>query len=909
MAHEGFFFRSRRGLPQELVDAQKRIEELARGYGLDFIEIVYEMCDYDEINMIASYGGFPTRYPHWRFGMEYLQMQKGYEYGLQKIYEMVINTVPSYAYLLDNNMMVDQKLVMAHVCGHVDFFTNNSWFQPTNRKMLDQMANHASRVRRYIDRQGTENVESFIDMCLSIENLIDPFAPHIRRERNSSESDIEKATLQDGVQKLPAKSYMDSYINPPEYLEEQKRKHRADLERMKTFPEQPTRDVMGFVLKHGKLARWQQDVMSIIRDEAMYFAPQAQTKILNEGWACLAGSTYVFSDSGMIGMSDLVTGSHGIVADGETNRNVIDRNIIRDHATIKIRTRRGLVLEGSDNHRLMRPDGSWVRLDELAVGSTLRVAGGQRLWAKKCARLDFERLHRTTVEEASDRAGINVTTFYRSTGSAAHQAMADYAETAHLPAMYNNRIPVTLPAEVDQRLASFLGYLVGDGHISLVKRNLGLTTGDGSQADRFMDLAGELFGVLCSIHKDDGRWRVLIHSATVSDFLIQVLGLTHGPSAREKHVPEAILRSPERVVSSFLAALFDCDGYAGPAGVILVSASETMISQVQLLLLNFGILSRVRKQKDGCFRLHIMGESVATYQQLIGFSLARKQLAIEAYVSSHQWFKREKWEDEVVSIEHGRADVYDITVEETHRYAAGGFINHNSYWHTFLMTRHILEDSEVVDYADHHSGTVSMSRGNINPYKIGIELFRHVEDRWNKGQFGKEWLECEDVVVKRDWDTGAGLGRQKILEVRKSHNDVTFIDTFLTEDFVREHGLFTYEYDKSAGHFVIDTREFQAVKQKLLSMLSNHGQPRIYVTDANHANRGELELTHHHEGLDIQLDWAGETLQNLARLWGRPVHLLTAVDNKRVILHHDGTELTTEGLKPRKAESKEGGSR
>ena len=296
-------------------------------------------------------------------------------------------------------------------------------------------------------------------------------------------------------------------------------------------------------------------------------------------------------------------------------------------------------------------------------------------------------------------------------------------------------------------------------------------------------------------------------------------------------------------------------------------------------------------------------------KERIGFGLARKQRALAAYVSNRKWFKKEKWEDEVVSIEHGRADVYDITVEETHRYAAGGFINHNSYWHTFLMTRHILEDSEVVDYADHHSGTVSMSRGNINPYKIGIELFRHIEDRWNKGQFGKEWLECEDVAVKRDWDTGAGLGRQKILEVRKSHNDVTFIDTFLTEDFVREHGLFTYEYDKSAGHFVIDTREFQAVKQKLLSMLSNHGQPRIYVTDANHANRGELELTHHHEGLDIQLDWAGETLQNLARLWGRPVHLLTAVDNKRVILHHDGTELTTEGLKPRKAESKEGGTR
>jgi stage V sporulation protein R len=908
MAHEGFFFRSRRGLPQELVEAQERIEELATGYGLKFIEIVYEMCDYDEINMIASYGGFPTRYPHWRFGMEYLQMQKGYEYGLQKIYEMVINTVPSYAYLLDNNMMVDQKLVMAHVCGHVDFFTNNSWFQHTNRKMLDQMANHASRVRRYIDRHGTENVESFIDMCLSIENLIDPFAPHIRRERNASESDIEKATLQDGVAKLPAKSYMDSYINPPEYLEEQKKKHREELERLQTFPAQPTRDVMGFVLKHGKLSRWQQDVMGIIRDEATYFAPQAQTKILNEGWACIRKETLVPTLSGMIPMDELVRDLSD-VSDGEDRQRVLDRHVIRDHATIRITTRRGLVLEGSDNHRLMRPDGSWVRLDELVVGSKLRVAGGARIWAQSKPQLSFEVPHRRTVRDVCDNVGISVHQFYEMNSAGAAQALQLYAETIHVKTLSRKRKVVTLPEEVDESLGAFLGYLIGDGHISLVKRNLGLTTGDHDQAERFMDLAARLFAVMCSIHKDEGRWRVLIHSQTVSDFLIQVLGLTHGPSAREKHVPEAIMRSPEEVVASFLAALFDCDGYAGTAGVILVSASATMISQVQLLLLNFGILSRVRKQKDGCFRLHIMGQSVATYQQLIGFSLARKQIALEEYVSRHQWFKKEKWEDEVVSIEHGRADVYDITVEETHRYAAGGFINHNSYWHTFLMTRHILEDSEVVDYADHHSGTVSMSLGNINPYKIGIELFRHIEDRWNKGQFGKEWLECEDVAVKRDWNTNAGLGREKIFEVRKSHNDVTFIDTFLTEDFVREHGLFTYEYDKSAGHFVIDTREFQAVKQKLLSMLSNHGQPRIYVTDANHANRGELELTHHHEGLDIQLDWAGETLQNLAKLWGRPVHLLTAVDNKRVILHHDGTELTTEGLKPRKAESKEGGSR
>ncbi len=127
--------------------------------------------------MVASYGGFPNRYPHWRWGMEYEQLSKGYEYGLSKIYELVINNDPCYAYLLESNAEVDQKLVMAHVYGHCDFFKNNFYFQHTNRRMMDEMANHATRVRRWVDKVGIEKVEDFIDRALSLENLIDYHSP------------------------------------------------------------------------------------------------------------------------------------------------------------------------------------------------------------------------------------------------------------------------------------------------------------------------------------------------------------------------------------------------------------------------------------------------------------------------------------------------------------------------------------------------------------------------------------------------------------------------------------------------------------------------------------------------------------------------------------------------------------
>ena len=98
-----------RPIDGELLRLKEEIQKYAEDYGLDFYPVVFEVCDYDTVNILAAQGGFPARYPHWRFGMEYDQLSKGYRYGMQKIYEMVINTNPWYAYLLNANNMVDQK--------------------------------------------------------------------------------------------------------------------------------------------------------------------------------------------------------------------------------------------------------------------------------------------------------------------------------------------------------------------------------------------------------------------------------------------------------------------------------------------------------------------------------------------------------------------------------------------------------------------------------------------------------------------------------------------------------------------------------------------------------------------------------------------------------------------------------
>jgi stage V sporulation protein R len=495
-------------LPADLRALQGDIEGHARSYGLDFYETIFEVLDYDELSEIAALGGFPTRYPHWRFGMEYEQLSKGYRYGLQKIYEMVINNDPCYAYLLRCNQLVDQKLVMAHVYGHNDFFKNNIWFSQTNRKMMDETANHGNRIRSYMERFGEETVENFIDSCLSLENLIDIHSPFIKRrpdvDRYAFQRPEEEGEADLSFTKFQSKDYMDGFLNPPEYLKEQSRRQEAERQKAKQFPEQPERDVLLFLLEHAPLNAWQRDVLDIIRQEAYYFAPQGQTKIMNEGWA--------------------------------------------------------------------------------------------------------------------------------------------------------------------------------------------------------------------------------------------------------------------------------------------------------------------------------------------------------------------------------------------------------SYWHSTIMTTKTLDPSELVDYADHHSGTMATQPGRLNPYKLGIELFRDIEERWNKGQFGPEYDDCDNYEARRKWDKGLGLGRSKIFEVRRIYNDVTFVDTFLTPDFCRRHHLFSFKFNDQHEAYEIESREFRKIKDRLLFGLTNFGQPIIRVKDGNYRNRGELYLQNDHFGIDLKLDHAQDTLRHLNRLWTRPVHLETNVDGRTTLLSFDGSDHTIRPL-------------
>lgn len=480
----------------ELKKIKEMAEDAACKSGLDFFPVIFEKLTYEEMSAFAAKGGFPKRYRHWRFGMEFERLRKSYRYGLHKIYEMVINNDPCYAYLLEDNHIVDQKLVIPHVYAHCDFFKNNNSFSKTNRKMMDTMANHSLRVEKLIDKYGFEAVENFIDICLTIEDLIDPHSVFIKRQEKSDVAFMKtKEDERPIAKKISAAEYMDDFINPRDAMQKEQEKLDAEHERRKRidqkqeFPENPEKDILMFLIEYAPIEEWQREILSMIREEAYYFAPQAETKIMNEGWA--------------------------------------------------------------------------------------------------------------------------------------------------------------------------------------------------------------------------------------------------------------------------------------------------------------------------------------------------------------------------------------------------------TYWHEKLMIEFLLTDAEVIDFADHHSGTIAARPGQINPYRLGWQLWKDIEDRWNKGKFGRDYDDCDDYATRKNWDKQLGLGRKKIFEIRKVYNDITFIDEFFTEEFCREHRYLTYSFNKDSGMYEVVSREWERIKEKLLSSLANSGKPFIYIFDGNYKNRGELLLYHRHEGRDLQITKAKETLQSLFSIWKRPVHIQTVVDGKK----------------------------
>jgi len=259
--------------PEEVRDLEGAIGQIyaiAERFGLDPYPVHFELVPATIMYEFGAYG-LPGRFSHWTHGRTYQQIKTQYDYGLSKIYELVVNTNPAYAFLLENNNVLQNKLVAAHVLAHVDFFKNNVYFQHTNRGMLETVSINAERMRRYEFEYGREEVETLLDAVLSIEEHIDP-NPRLRRPK----AEEPKLRRRDGRPSTPFDDMLRLGEDQPE----------APKNEPQRFPPEPEKDILLFLAEYAPgLEPWQRDVIHMVRAEQLYFLPQMQTKIMNEGWA------------------------------------------------------------------------------------------------------------------------------------------------------------------------------------------------------------------------------------------------------------------------------------------------------------------------------------------------------------------------------------------------------------------------------------------------------------------------------------------------------------------------------------------------------------------------------------------------------------------------------------------------
>jgi stage V sporulation protein R len=285
---------------------------LARAFGLDPYEVNYWVVDYDEMNELIAYGGFQTRYPHWRWGMQYDRQRKQSQFLGGKAFEIVNNDSPAHAFLQESNALADQKAVITHVEAHADFFANNEWFGlfdgRASRRDADgasgdsrergpdaaaMLARHAEAIEEIMADTDVDRgeVERWIDNVLTLEDNIDQHVPYRPVEPDEDGDDPEIPGLEERVADLDLSEEVRGQV-----FDEEWGQAGDEPGEDPSIPAEPEADILGFLLEHGmqydaeadraaEMADWQRQVLEILRREAYYFAPQKMTKVLNEGWA------------------------------------------------------------------------------------------------------------------------------------------------------------------------------------------------------------------------------------------------------------------------------------------------------------------------------------------------------------------------------------------------------------------------------------------------------------------------------------------------------------------------------------------------------------------------------------------------------------------------------------------------
>jgi len=256
----------------------QEIGRLAAEFRLDTYPNQIEVIRSDQ--MLDAYAsiGMPLGYNHWSFGKHFVESQRSYQRGHMGLaYEIVINSNPCIAYLMEENTMTMQALVIAHACyGHNSFFKNNYLYRTWTDagSIIDYLVFAKQYISQCEERHGADAVERVLDSCHALMNhgvdrykRPDPVSPEEERRRQRERAEYIQRNLNDLWRTVP-------------------RAREVDERDHEQFPKDPQENLLYFIEKNAPLLEpWQREIVRIVRKIAQYFYPQRQTQVMNEGWA------------------------------------------------------------------------------------------------------------------------------------------------------------------------------------------------------------------------------------------------------------------------------------------------------------------------------------------------------------------------------------------------------------------------------------------------------------------------------------------------------------------------------------------------------------------------------------------------------------------------------------------------
>ena len=898
-------------LPSDLKKVLPVIFKECRDYGLDFYPTIVQMLSYDEISEIAAYGGFPVRYPHWKWGMEYEELQRGYEYGMHRIFEMVVNCLDPKTKIPTNRGSLNAEFVRE---GDIVFSNNGS------RKV-------AKVVRQEKSKTFNIKLKNQIRFLNCTENhkwlVLTENGNEWKETKNLKEGDL-----------LLGGNVYDSYLQKP-----------ACFDSCSSIPNIVTNELAEFLgAFYASLPIYDENELSIsfLDDSRGY---EKLIYIISKVFNLFNSNVKVLRENGFIKLFFVDSNTKqffSLIKFDNKNKKIPD--IINNSSN----EFRASFLRGyfSFSVKIKKKDKYILHFADIEEG----IASDMQLILSEfgiCSSADKEENNNYDISISGNK---NLDQFLRIIGLFFNKKDAEiiqhnYSGQSNLsseiiqnkllkclnqinnPTFFNNNQKRILELRSQSKDLSFIECFLQQNYLDYqikefaellnyfncpcyqvqeIVEDIEKETIDIALFDDSHDFMAN--GVIS--HNTNPCYIYCLNSNTLVDNVTVVahaLGHNHffknniyfSPTSQNMmnefanngtRIKKYMSRYGKEKVTEFIDSILKIDTLIDPAKAWENKVIKDPVIRDEKTYLH---PNRIKIEKD---RLHLdpwinSKEFIKSENKAIKEIERKEEIGlfqnptkdILGYIKNNAPLK--PWQADIISMLYEEAlYFYPQAMTKTCNEGCASFVDYQ------IMARNGLvglgqktHDDGIIEYAKHKMSVLG-GKYSMNPYKLGFYLLLDIEERWNKGKFGKEYDECQNADEREKWDKNLGLGKEKVFEVWKYYDDVNFINEFFTQEFCHKHEFFEWE-KKPTGEYVIVSKDHLQIKRKLMQKHLNRGLPEIKLIDPNHKNKGYYLLEHTWDGRQLYQPYVSEVLSAVFALTGRPVMLCTKNKNEEDIVY------------------------